>query len=255
MDTLFRYHAPADQCGYLPDQTWRLEYEFVRRLTPAEYQERMQRGWRRFGVSLFHPLCPQCTACRALRVLVNEFRPNRSQRRVQKRNEGLIRIEIGRPAVSRAKLELYDRYHARQSAAKGWPLHPADDARSYAQSFVENPFPTEEWCYYLEDRLVGVSYVDVLPGAISAIYCFYDPELRDYSLGTWNVLSVLAGAIRREVPYIYLGYYVKGCPSMEYKARFAPNELLGSDGKWQAFVNRNQAKAGEGRSLGGRSSC
>jgi arginine-tRNA-protein transferase len=235
METLCCFVAPPSRCGYLPAQLWQLEYEVVADITPAEYMARMRAGWRRFGDTLFHPRCPACTACRSLRVLVDRFRPSRSQQRCRKLNEGAIRLEIGKPAVSRARLRLYDRYHAYQSDAKGWPQHPAKDAASYASSFVDNPFPTQEWCYYQGDRLVGVGYVDDLPGGLSAIYFFYDPDERDRSLGTWNVLSILDYAARRSVPHFYLGYYVPGCGSMEYKTRFRPNQLLDGDGQWRDF--------------------
>jgi arginine-tRNA-protein transferase len=42
-------------------------------------------------------------------------------------------------------------------------------------------------------------------------------------------------AVRRGLPYVYLGYYVAGCASMEYKPRFVPNELRGEDGVWRVF--------------------
>jgi arginine-tRNA-protein transferase len=235
MESVFRYVAPPGPCGYLPDQVWRLEYELVNELTPAEYMARMVRGWRRFGNSLFRPRCPACSACRSLRVLVDRFRPNRSQRRVRKANAGSTRLRIGPPTVTQAKLDLYDRYHAFQAVAKGWPMHDPQDTVSYVNSFVENPFPTQEWCYYRGTKLVGVGYVDDLPGGLSAIYFFYDPNERDLSLGTWNVLSLIDHAATRRIPFVYLGYYVSGCPSMEYKIRFVPNQLLGPDGQWHDF--------------------
>jgi arginine-tRNA-protein transferase len=231
METLFRYLAPPGRCGYLPDQVWRLEYEHVATITAAEYMERMRQGWRRFGRVLFRPRCRTCTACRSLRVLSDVFQPDRSQRRAWRANEETV-LRIGPPSVSAVKLALYDRYHADQSNRKGWPLHPAKDAGEYAASFVENPFPTEEWCYYRNERLVGVGYVDVLPGGLSAIYFFYDPQERARSLGTFNVLSILAAAQARHIPHVYLGYYVEGCPSMSYKNRFVPNQVFGPDGRW-----------------------
>jgi arginine-tRNA-protein transferase len=236
MESLFRYIAPPSPCGYLPDQQWRLEYELVGDLTPAEYMERMLHGWRRFGVTLFRPRCQSCSACRSLRVLVQRFRPDRSQKRARKANEGEVRLRVGTPSVSRAKLELYDRYHAFQAEHKGWPLHPAKDAESYVGSFVDNPFPTQEWCYHLDGRLVGVGYVDALPAGLSAIYFFYDPALRGRSLGTWNVLNLIDQAAARGLPHLYLGYYVAGCPSMAYKTRFVPNQLLGADGRWHDYL-------------------
>ena len=235
MESLFRYVAPPSPCGYLPDQLWEMEYEYVHTLTAAEYMQRMLDGWRRFGTMLFRPHCRTCTACRPLRVVVDRFRPDRSQRRCRKANEGTLRLQIGTPKVTRAKLDLYDRFHAFQSETKGWPWHDPKDAHSYRQSFVENPFPTEEWCYTLDGQLVGVGYVDRLPGGLSAIYFVHDPARRRLSLGTWNVLRIIEEARARGLPHVYLGYYVIGCPAMEYKARFVPNEVRGPDGVWREF--------------------
>jgi arginine-tRNA-protein transferase len=246
MESLFRFTAEPSPCGYLPQQRWSLEHEYVAELSAEEYLQRMIEGWRRFGHMLFHPVCAACTACKALRVLANEFRPDRSQRRCAKLNEGVVELQIGPPSVGVVKLALYDRYHAFQADHKGWPGHAPKDAESYFESFVNHPFDVEEWCYYLDGRLVGVGYVDclstALPGSegegregLSAIYFFYDPDERERGLGTWNVLSLIAEARRRALPCVYLGYYVPGCPSMEYKPRFAPNEVRGDDGVWRRF--------------------
>jgi arginine-tRNA-protein transferase len=235
MESLFRYQAPVSPCGYLPDRAWSLEYELVGSLSPAEYGQRMREGWRRFGHSLFRPQCPACRACQSLRVRAAEFQPNRSQRRCRKLNEGTVELRIGPPRVSRQKLKLYDRYHAFQVGAKGWPEHPAKDAGSYRESFVENPFAVEEWTYYLDNHLAGVGYVDVVPEGLSAIYFFYEPALRQRSLGTWNVLCILEAARQRRLRHVYLGYFVAGCASLEYKANFQPNEILGADGVWRPF--------------------
>jgi arginine-tRNA-protein transferase len=236
MQSLFRYVAPPSPCGYLPEQRWSLEYEMVAAITAEEYQLRLEQGWRRFGGMLFRPQCPACQACRSLRVDVAHFRPNRSQRRARRVNEGEVHLRVGPPAVSRAKLDLYDRFHAFQADFKAWPIHPAKDAASYRESFVHNPNFTEEWCYFLRDRLVGVGYVDRLPEGLSAIYFYYDPVERDRSLGTWNVLCVLDDAARRRLPHVYLGYFVDGCRSLSYKANFKPNQTLHPDGRWHDFL-------------------
>ncbi len=236
MESLFSYVASPSTCGYLPEQLWSLEYDYVRELNAEEYQTLMLTGWRRFGRMLFRPHCRACSACRSLRVSVSNFRPDRSQRRAWKANVGEVRLRIGRPMVNRARLQLYDRYHAYQATHKGWPLHPAKDADSYAESFVHNPFPIQEWCYYLDNQLLGVGYVDELPAGLSAIYFFYDPDQRARSLGTFNVLSLINYAREHKLPHIYLGYYVPGCASMEYKPRFRPNQVLGVDGAWHDFL-------------------
>jgi arginyl-tRNA--protein-N-Asp/Glu arginylyltransferase len=235
MHSLFVYTCPPSTCGYLPDETWSLTYEIVGRISPAEYQKRLKEGWRRFGFSLFRPTCPSCTKCQSVRVPTATFKPDRSQRRCLAANDGAVRIVIGEPEVTAAKLDLYDRFHAFQSEHVGWASHGPKDASGYAESFVENPFDTQEWCYYLGEKLVGVGYVDRLPEGLSAIYFFHDPEERHRSLGTYNVLSVLRKAAEYALPHVYLGYFVEGCRSLEYKVRFRPNEVLGTDGKWRAF--------------------
>jgi arginine-tRNA-protein transferase len=236
MHSLFVFTSPRSPCSYLPDETSSLTYEIVGRMSAAEYQARLAAGWRRFGFSLFRPTCPACSKCLSLRVPAATFAPDRSQRRCVAANDGDVRLVIGEPEVTAEKLELYDRFHAFQSEHVGWPGHGPKDATDYAESFVDNPFPTQEWCYYLGDRLVGVGYVDRLPAALSLIYFFHDPEERKRSLGTYNVLSAIRTAAGWKLPHVYLGYFVAGCRSLEYKARFRPTEVLGGDGEWRAFA-------------------
>jgi len=236
MESLFRFVSPPGPCGYLPGQRWELEYEIVSSLTPAEYMDRMRAGWRRFGFALFHPVCSRCNACRSLRIDLARFAPSRSQRRCRAANEGQVRLVIGKPKVTAEKLALYDHFHAFQTDFKGWPGHAPKSDHDYAQSFVDNPFDTEEWCYFVGTKLVGVGYVDALPGGLSAIYFYYDPDERERSLGTWNVLNVIDEAKRRGVPYVYMGYFVDGCRSLEYKAKFTPNQVRDpNSGEWVAF--------------------
>lgn len=236
MRTLFTFRSPPGTCGYLPDRRWSLRYEVVGDLLPDEYAARLQAGWRRFGHSLFRPECPTCTACRSLRVDAARFRPGDTQKRVWKQNAGEVRVTVGRPAVSAERLELYDRFHAAQVEAKGWPDHGGESAADYLDTFVNNPFVTEEWRYHLGDELVGVGYVDALPVGLSAIYFFHAPEHRRRSLGVFNVLAVVRAAAERGLPHAYLGYHVAGCRSLEYKAKYRPNEVLDPDGRWRPFV-------------------
>ena len=124
-----------------------------------------------------------------------------------------VQLVVGRPEATREKLNLYDRFHEYQHAAKGWTHDGPASASDYVESFVDHPFPTEEWCYYREGRLIGVGYVDALPEAMSAIYFYYDPrQSATSSPGTFNVLSILRAAAARGIPHVYLGYYVDGLP-------------------------------------------
>jgi arginine-tRNA-protein transferase len=77
--------------------------------------------------------------------------------------------------------------------------------------------------------------VDAVPKGLSAIYFFYDPEERRRALGTYNVLRLIEECRARGLPHLYLGYFVEGCASLAYKARFAPNEIRTPEGKWVDF--------------------
>jgi leucyl-tRNA---protein transferase len=233
MKSLFTFVTPAGDCAYLPGRTSQMRYEIVAQCTAGEYAERMQAGWRRFGFSLFRPECADCSECRSLRVDVAQFRPSDSQKRAAKANRA-TELSVGAPTLTAEKLELYDRFHQFQAGFKGWPDHGPADAATFAESFTEHPFPTEEWTYRIGGRLAGVGFVDALPGGLSAIYFFYDPEFRPLSLGTYNVMCVLESARRRKLPWVYLGFFVAGCRSLEYKASFRPNQVL-RDGAWEPF--------------------
>jgi arginine-tRNA-protein transferase len=232
MEINLRWTDPPRRCDYAPDHICRHDYLYIAALDPDEYMTHLLAGWRRFGHTLFRYRCAGRDACRSLRVDVPRFGPDRSQRRTRKRNEGAVELRIGTPAVTPEKLALFDRFHADRSETRGWPVSEPHDAEEYARSFVLNPFPTQEWCYLLDDMLVGVGYVDVLAGGLSAIYFAHDPTYRDRSLGTWNVLTLIERASALGLPHVYLGYVCDSCPSLRYKARFRPNQILGTDGRW-----------------------
>ncbi len=233
MEIVLRYTESASPCGYLPEEQWRMEYVQVAQLSPREYGALLLGGWRRFGHLLFRPRCRSCEACQSLRVDPLTFRPDRGQRRVRRVCEGRVRLDIGPPTDTQEAFSLYRRFHDFQTVHRAWPLS-GTDRDDFAEGFLRNPVPTEQWSYRLEDRLVGVGFVDALPDVgLSAIYFVHDPAQRALSLGTWNILCLLDETRRRGLPHLYLGYYVAGCPSLAYKARFRPHQIRGRDGIWR----------------------
>ncbi len=220
--------APSP-CAYLPDEEAALEYRLMLDVDPAELDEMLCRGWRRFGPAYFRPGCAGCRSCVPLRVPVRSFRLTKSQKRVQKRTAHL-RLVVGRPMVDSARLDLYHRWHAMQGGARGWAPDRIDVEEYYHQFAFPHP-AVREYAYYDDSadggsRLVAVGIVDETPQALSAVYTYHDPEYRKDSLGTASVLFQLAEAARLNKQWVYLGYRVLGCASSEYKARFGPHELL-----------------------------
>ncbi len=232
MRIALREVSPPSPCGYLPDRDWRMEHIRVESITAEEYQLLMERGWRHFGHWVFRPVCEGCQACQSIRIPVATFQPNRSQRRIIKANSGLIEPEFREPQVDEEAIDLFDRWHHHQTERKGWPEHESGNFASFHDSFVDQPFSVEAWYYYLDRKLVGIGFVDILPTALSAIYFAYDPAILPRSPGIWNVLRMIEEAKRRGIPHVYLGYWVEGCAIMEYKRKFLPAEILNPNGRW-----------------------
>jgi arginine-tRNA-protein transferase len=232
MITLATFVSPSHDCAYRPGEEARIRYEIVDDMTLDEYHGKLNAGWRRFGHSLFQPACPECQSCRALRVIVNEFQPNRSQQRAWRANTE-VELSIHTPAVRDETLVLYDRFHRDHSERIGWPDRGEKDPQDFYETFVANPVATEEWHYMLDGELLGAGFVDPLPDGLSAIYFVHDPDHRERSLGTLNVLRIIDRAKQLKLPYVYLGFAVAHCRSLEYKAKFAPYELLQAGGGWK----------------------
>eukprot|EP00850_Spirogloea_muscicola_P022063 SM000275S10319 [mRNA] locus=s275:7781:12047:- [translate_table: standard] len=85
--------------------------------------------------------------------------------------------------------------------------------------------------YRIDGRLVAVGVVDVLPKCLSSKYLFWDPDYAFLSLGKYSALQDIewvrgASVTCKSLQYYYLGYYIHTCPKMNYKAAYAPSDLL-----------------------------
>ncbi|HEU4536440.1 MAG TPA: hypothetical protein VFS00_20085 [Polyangiaceae bacterium] len=223
-------------CSYLPLATASLEQMLLQEVSPEELEAMLVRGWRRFGPTYFRPACSPCNACVSLRVPTDAFRPSRSQRRARNRC-ARFRLELGPPRVDDARLALYAAWHAFREETREWEASPLTE-REYALQFAY-PHPCAREITWWDDaaeggpRLVAVGYGDETPHAWSAVYFFYAPDLAPLSPGTANVVFQIELARARGLAHVYLGYRVRGCPSLLYKEAFAPHELLDTRPGWR----------------------
>ena len=222
--TLQIFVEPPRACGYLPDALASLEHRVMVDVTPQELEALLVRGWRRFGPIYFRPVCSACAECVSLRIPVDGFRPNRSQRRAWKACRSL-EVRNAPPIVDKERIALLRKWHSFREAEKGWDEQKLD-VDEYALQFAFPHPAARELSFWEDGKLVGVSLVDVTPNAWSAVYFFYDPDIADRSPGIYNVLLGIEMARERRIPYVYLGYRVMGCASMRYKSAFRPHELL-----------------------------
>ncbi len=237
--TIREASGQKEACVYLPGRQARMRYRVIDHCTTETYQRLLERGWRRFGRVFFRPACAGCEECRSLRVDVERFLPNRSMRRTLKRNQDL-EVVLRPVSISQEHLRLYQDYHHDMAGRKDWP-DKAITPIGYFQTFCEGKESFgHELLFLLGERLVAVALVDLLPRAVSAVYCYYDPELRARSLGVFSILQQVELVRRRSAPYLYLGYWVEGNASMRYKAGYRPHEILqgrpglGSEEIWRA---------------------
>jgi arginyl-tRNA--protein-N-Asp/Glu arginylyltransferase len=83
-------------------------------------------------------------------------------------------------------------------------------------------------------ELIAVGLTDILNDGLSMVYSFFEPDEESRSLGTFMILDHIARARRMGLPYVYLGYWVRGSRKMDYKSRFLPQERLMSQGWMRA---------------------
>jgi arginine-tRNA-protein transferase len=126
---------------------------------------------------------------------------------------------MARPSADAEKLDLYRRYGEYQHG-KG----DADGAR-YSDFLVDSIADTYELSWRKQGRLAAVSVIDVLLTGVSSVYSYWEPDLRDWSIGTYTALFEVDLCRRNNLPYYYLGFLVPGAKTMNYKARFGPGEV------------------------------
>ncbi|MGB1014027.1 MAG: arginyltransferase [Nannocystaceae bacterium] len=225
-------HDEPTPCPYLDLKTARMPLRVpTRTLTKPELDRRLEVGDRRQGVLLYQTKCPACRACEPIRIDVPRFAANKTQRRVWRKGQKRFRVEMGSPGLSDERVELYNRHKfGRGLNSDDKPIDP----EGYRIFLVDSCCPTFELRYYVGDTLVGVAIVDRGAEALSAVYCYFDPDYEDLSPGTFSILMQVELCRRWSLPYLYLGLYIEECSSMAYKRRYLPHERL-IDGAWVAF--------------------
>ena len=218
-------------CPYLKDQIARLPLRLPSRpLSQEEFGQRLEQGDRRQGFVLYRPSCPGCVACEPIRLSTN-YEPSRGQRRILRKSNQQLTMRIGPPLVDARRVQLYNVHKTERNLRDGQP--PIDED-GYRDFLVATCCDTFELSYYREDTLVGIAICDRSDTALSAVYCCYDPRQDDLSVGTYSILKQLELCRRWGLSHLYLGLYIAGCSSMEYKAKYLPHERL-LNGSWYRF--------------------
>lgn len=188
-------------------------------------------GFRRSQTIIYRPACPTCMACVPVRIAVHVFEATRNLAKVAKRN-----MDLKTKIISTRDAEpLFALFTAYQQARH----NDGDMAHMNLDDFIammnEGSDNAELLC--LEDAsgtIIAAMLIDRLVNGTSAVYSFFDPAQEKRSLGTELILRLIEETKAQDLYFVYLGYWIKECKKMAYKARFPALERLGSHG-WEAF--------------------
>ncbi|QYZ70798.1 arginyltransferase [Neotabrizicola shimadae] len=232
-----QFYVTAPQpCPYLDGRMERklftaLQGDHAQRLNDTLSKQ----GFRRSQNVLYRPSCAECSACLSARIRVEDFEPNRTQRRLMARN-GALRRNATSPWATEDQFALFRRYLDHRHADGGM----ADmDIFEFAAMIEETPIRSRVIEYTRPAEagekgraLAAVCLTDVFDDGLSMVYSFYDPDLTRMSLGTYLILDHVEIAREAKLPYVYLGYWVPGSRKMGYKAGFSALEIY-KGGRWQ----------------------
>lgn len=237
--TALQFYATAPYpCSYLPGKVARSQVATPSHLIHADiYGELVNSGFRRSGLYTYRPYCDDCNACTATRIPVKTFKANRSQKRAWNKHIGL-EAKVLNLGYQEEHYQLYKHYQAERHAGGDAEQDEQDQymqfllqsrVNSRIVEFRDGPHESHP------GKLRMVSMIDILEQGISSVYTFFDSTNRSASYGNFSILWQINQAIELELPYLYLGYYIKDSEKMSYKAKFQPLEGL-IDDHWQPII-------------------
>ena len=174
------YITAPQPCPYLPGRLERKLFTHLTRDKPRFLIDNLLKGgFRRSQNIAYMPYCDACSACVPVRILVNEFAPRRSLRRIARANADLVATRMT-PAPSSEQYALFRDYIDARHADGGMAEMSVLDYSLMVEDSVVETFVTE---YRLKpdaegdgtSRLIGVSLCDRLSDGVSMVYSFYDP--------------------------------------------------------------------------------
>ncbi|KAL3050058.1 hypothetical protein OYC64_012164 [Pagothenia borchgrevinki] len=190
--------------------------------------------------SIVSPSPPTAAQTKPLEDFINESLPDNSSHCLEVR---LVPVNFEDPqfaASYQQSVALYARY---QMAIHGDDLSACSESE-FRRFLCDSPLEAEHspdgpeegygsfhQQYWLDDRIVAVGVIDILPTCVSSVYLYYHPDFSSLSLGSYSALREIAFTrqLQKQSPklcYYYLGFYIHSCPKMRYKGQYRPSDLV-----------------------------
>jgi arginyl-tRNA--protein-N-Asp/Glu arginylyltransferase len=232
------YLTAPSPCPYLQGMEERKVFtHLVGRRAAALNDMLTQTGFRRSQTIAYRPACEQCRACVSVRVIVNDFQPTASMRRIAAANADLIGA-IGPAKPTAEQYSLFRAYlEARHPDGGMADMSVLDYSMMIEDSHIDTrviEYRRRGPDHFITKRGEGPLYAacltDQLADGLSMVYSFFDPDEDRRSLGAFMILDHIEKARSLGLPHVYLGYWVEGSRKMAYKAAYLPQERLGLNG-------------------------
>jgi leucyl-tRNA---protein transferase len=202
--------------------------------SPAEMDQYWAEGWRHFGILFFRYHAAvhdeKQFSVLPLRTDLERFALTRSQKRVLARNHDM-RTVIRPAVINREREKLFAKHILR--------FH--DNVPSSLFNFMSHrpasvPCLNLEICIYLNETLMGVTYLDIGKRATSAVYAMFDPAEGKRSLGIFMILQSIRFSRERGYRYYYPGYAYREPSAYDYKKKLSALEYLDWTAGWKPYV-------------------
>ena len=215
------------QCPYLHNKS---EKRLVTDLNnnPFIFDELSLSGFRRIENWMYRPSCNSCNDCQSYRINLDNFNMTKSLKRVNKKNLN-NKINLKNNIAKKEYFKLFSKYQNERHTGSSMSLMTYEEFQSMIETSPINTQILEFRTPY--NKLIGVMLFDYQKDGLSAVYSFYDVKFEKSGLGNFMILELIELAKKLTLDYVYLGYYIKNAPRMNYKLKFKEGELY-SDGKW-----------------------